>query len=266
MTHNKTLLLVKYRGKFRTRCSIKSLLRQLGMPKSVWGVRNFWEHWHGQFDIILYDAKQLYKAHARRVHPRKDKDAEEDSKQLNSLWNEIQRRIKQREEPTLWITGKRTHIQQKPTTKAPPGFYQRTCAYEFCGRVFLTKNRRKKFCHRLHMHYHHTRAWFARNGGRRKPRKLLKCEYKHCGRLFWSFWRRKRFCRKYCCKRFHARSYYARNKKKVNAQTAAWKLKKKLAAQLISVTSTNSQQRPPVKGHPLPAQAVTENINVLAHH
>lgn len=167
------------------------------MPQSVWCHRDFWEHHYGCLDLILYDAHQLYKMHARRVHPRRDTDAEEEAKNLNMVWQEIQRRFHQRMNPRLVMSGrKHAPNDQLP---CPPGHYRRVCPYVHCQRVFITTHKNKIYCDERHRNAVAVRKWWLKNFG---PKRVLrKCKNPRCGRLFWTKNHRKVFHSKQCMTR-----------------------------------------------------------------
>jgi len=194
------------------------------MPKSVWGHRNFWEYHSGRLDIVLYDARELYMKHIRQVHPRRMTDGEEAAKNLNMVWQEIQRRFHQHMQPqAFWATGKNPVDKDIPQ-KAPPGFFLRRCPFPKCGRVFFTKRKNQKYCHRLHMQSHGGMRRYYRLERPRMPRKLVKCRNPKCGRLFWSGVTSKRrfFCSGKCCGSYHQRLTYKRNPEKYRANRKAY--------------------------------------------
>lgn len=211
----KSRALVKYRGRYGPRnVSIKILLKQLGLPRNIWCVRSFWEHWSGQLEYVLYDAEKVYKRHAVRVHPRKETDDQEESKALNSLWMTIKERIKFHMHPSL-ISNSRWEPRKQ--LKPPKGFIQRTCQALHCGKIFYAKSRRVHYCCRSHM-------FAAMNARRYKEKKrerrriLVKCAFSKCGSLFWRFadLKKRRFCSPKCCQYSHCYEYVKRNRAKIN--------------------------------------------------
>jgi hypothetical protein len=213
------MLPVKFKGVYQPHRFIQTLLRQLGLPRTVWGVRNFWEHHYGRLDIILYDAAILYKKHARQVHPRRLTDGEEDAKKLNSLWQEVQRRFDQHMNPRLVFASRKHDATARP--HVPPGHYMRVCPYKHCKRVFITKHRWKIYCDPRHRAAVNYRNWWVRS---RSPRRILrKCKNPHCAQLFWTKNHRKTFHSKKCMMRFHLRKYRERNKEAEVARLKKWR-------------------------------------------
>ncbi len=73
---------------------IESILKKLGVvfPKQKKRHRNFWNR--DDLDYIYHDAKEIYKKRLVEVSPRKLGDPDEAAKQLNELWNKIEKRFK----------------------------------------------------------------------------------------------------------------------------------------------------------------------------
>lgn len=222
-----TWALVRYKGKYRPFASIKVLLRQLGMPKSIWGVRNFWEHWNGQFDVILHDAEKLYKAKALLIHPRKSTDDQEEAKQLNALWNTVKRRFKRHTWLEPLLLGKEDRVQRPPPPPAPKGFYSRYCQLPQCGIHFLTKWKTKRYCCREHHKKHWSAIRYLRKTKPAKKRLLFKCQFKSCGHLFWATAPRpgathvRKFCSPKCASYFHTYKFRAEHPEITNARVKA---------------------------------------------
>jgi len=202
------MLPVKFKGKYQPHRFIQTLLRQLGLPREVWRVRSFWEYHYGRLDLILYDAAILYKKHARRVHPRRLTDGEEEAKKLNQLWQEIQRRFDQHMNPRLIFAGRKHDATVRP--HVPAGHYLRVCPYKHCKRVFVTKHKWKIYCDPRHRAAVNYRNWWVKC--RAPKRKLRKCKNPHCGKLFWTTNHRKQFHSKKCMMRWHLREFRKRNR------------------------------------------------------
>lgn len=215
--------LVKHRGNYKPFASIKVLLRQLGLPKSVWGVRNFWEHWNGQFDLILHDAEKLYRAKAIAIHPRKSSDDQEESKQLNALWATVKSRFRRH----TWIKLKEDRAKRPPPPPAPNGFYSRYCRLPQCGIHFITKRKLKHYCCAEHHKKHWSAIRYLRKTKPAKKRLLLKCQFKSCGHLFWATAPRpgakhiRKFCSPKCASYFHTYKFRAEHPEITNAGVKA---------------------------------------------
>lgn len=214
--------LVKYRGHYGSgSLSIKILLKQLGLPRNIWCVRNFWVHWQGQLDYVLYDAEKVYKRHAVRVHPRKITDDQEESKQLNALWMTIKERIRQHLQPGLLQRAASTGRKQ---LKPPKGYFSRTCLAAHCGQKFFSKSNRVNYCCEAHM-------YSALNGRRYKEKKrerrriLVKCEFASCGSLFWRYadLKKRRFCSPKCAQYYHVYKFRDENPEIIKARGKSWR-------------------------------------------
>lgn len=82
---------------------IKALLRDIGMPEEVWRVKDFWQANAGTLDWLLHDAEQAWKKLAVGIAPRAIGDDDEPVKQLNEVWQEIQKRFDAHINPRFYV-------------------------------------------------------------------------------------------------------------------------------------------------------------------
>jgi len=215
--------LVKYRGRYYglRSLSIKILLKQLGLPRHIWCVRNFWEHWQGQLEYVLYDAEKVYKRHAIRVHPRKQTDDQEEAKELNALWLVIKQRIREHLQPSLHL---HTVREARKRLKPPKGYFLRTCLADHCRQPFFAKSNKVNFCCEAHMYSTlNARRYKEKKRARRKI--LVKCQFSRCGRLFWRFadLKKRKFCSPKCSQYFHVYKFRDEHPEITNARNKSWR-------------------------------------------
>jgi hypothetical protein len=145
--------------------SIKTLLKQLGLPREVWDTLSFWNNSRQNLEYILYDARAAYRQLAKKLHPRLHTDSEEAAKKLHSLMREVEKRFDDHLNPKLITRG----MRRVPVVKKPP--VEKRCLNPVCGKRFTkTGQGVKKYCSKECCNYVRDR----RNNGKKVKRRAVK--------------------------------------------------------------------------------------------
>jgi len=197
-------MLIRHPRNYSSRGAIRSLLIRLGMPRSALPKSGFWNRSHGEMEVLLNHAKEIYDARIVEVHPDRGQHPLRVSQDLNELWGKIKNRFKSHLNPRP-ISERLPSPRISEIIPVPDGWIRQLCQCG-CGGVFLRRSRcLKKFFDVKHKEK-------ARGVRRRSaPLALIRCGWHRCRVRFRPNKSNQKFCSRRCYRNDSGRRWRERH-------------------------------------------------------